>query len=154
MWLAAGLAALLVLLALLGSFWAGAWQLAQGRDAAAALVAEARGEAEAIRAAGAGEIAAVRAEVDAAIEAARAEAAKRYDADLDALDEVGVALAAAQAEHATVEAELQTFITLRKEMGFRMARHFNSRPVIIVPEGKEIRAWDAPGPSELAGYNG
>ena len=154
MWLGTALAALLAFAALLGGAYAGAWRLAQGRDAATALVAEAHGEADAIRAAGADEIAAVRGETEAAIAAARAAAAERRDRTLAALDEAGVELAAVRAERDAVNEELDRFIALRDLMGFRMAQHHSGAPVIIVPDGKAIRAWGVPGLSALARHNG
>lgn len=153
-WLGAGIAALLLLCALLGGVWAGAWQIAEGRATATRIVTDARGEAEAIRAAGAEEIANIRTAMGQAIDEARQAAAERYDETVAALDEAGVQLAAVREERDAIRAELERFIELRDRVGFTMAQHFNGKPVIIVPEGKAIQAWGAPGLSELARYNG
>ena len=117
-------------------------------------MAEARGAADAIRAAGAEEIAAVRVETDRAVAQARAEAQDRQAEALADLDLVGTQLAAALDERDAARAEIERFVALRERIGFVLAEHWNGRPVIIVPEGQEIRPWGAPGLSDLARYNG
>ena len=153
-WLGAAAALLLILLTALGGLWLGGRQIAEGRAAATQLVAEARGVADAIRAAGAEEIAAVRVETDRAVAQARAEAQDRQAEALANLDLVGTQLAAALDERDAARAEIERFVALRERIGFVLAEHWNGRPVIIVPEGQEIRPWGAPGLSDLARYNG
>ncbi|NJM81226.1 MAG: hypothetical protein HC844_00945 [Tabrizicola sp.] len=98
-------------------------------------VAEARAEGERLLAALQDDLAEQRAEVERGIE------------------EVGVELAGLAAERDAVRAELADFEELRDRLGIQVIEG-RTQPVIIVPEGREIRLWRAAGLHDLARYNG
>lgn len=121
--------------------------------AAGGLIDSARTEADALRAANVDELAMARedgqraiAELHEQLAAQRAEIERR-------VDDVGAEFAALTAERDDIRAELDRFIELRNRLGITLVEG-QRRPLIIVPEGQEIRAWGAPGLSNLARYNG
>lgn len=69
------------------------------------------------------------------------------------IETVGVELASLTAERDAVRAELERFAALRDRLGIRLIET-RTQPVIVVPEGQEIRLWRATGLHELARYNG
>lgn len=120
---------------------------------AAGITSAAGREADAIRAMNARELAAVR-------ENGRREVANLHAAFVDqrlALEAeiaaAGIELAALTAEQEAVRADLDTFAALRARLGISLVET-RTQPVIVVPEGQELRAWGAPGLSDLATYNG
>jgi len=140
--LALGVAILAAGIVVLVAVWAGA-----------ALVQEARAEAEVIRAGNLQAVADARAEGERALVALQDDlAAQRAEVERR-IEEIGVELAGLAAERDAVRAELTDFAALRDQLGIELiaTRH---QPVIIVPEGREIRLWRAAGLHELARYNG
>lgn len=121
--------------------------------AASRLIEVARLEADAIRAANVDELAVAREEGHRAIADLHQQlAAQRAEVERG-IEDVGAEFAALSTERDAVRAELERFIKLRDRLGIALVEG-QTRPVIVVPEGKEIRAWGAPGLSDLARYNG
>lgn len=121
--------------------------------AASRLIEVARLEADAIRAANIDELADAREEGQRAIADLHQQlAAQRAEVERG-IEGVGAEFAALSTERDAVQAELERFIDLRDRLGITLVEG-QTRPVIVVPEGQEIRAWGAPGLSNLARYNG
>lgn len=121
--------------------------------AASRLIEVARLEADALRAANVDELAVAREEGQRAIADLHQQlAAQRAEVERG-IEDVGAEFAALSTERDSVQAELERFIYLRDRLGITLVEG-QTRPVIVVPEGQEIRAWGAPGLSNLARYNG
>ncbi len=127
---------------LLGAFLTGSGMVAEARNEAAQIradnlqaVAEARSQGEADLARIAEQIAARQASISA---------------DSDAL---GQELAQTAAARDAARAELEHFADLKESIGFDLVR-FRDRIVIVVPEGMDIRRWNAAGLLDIARYNG
>lgn len=65
----------------------------------------------------------------------------------------GDELADMVAESDTVRGELEYFIQLRDRLGIHLVET-RSEPMIVVPEGKQLRPWRVAGLHDLARYNG
>ena len=118
-----------------------------------ALVQDARAEAEVIRAGNLQADADARAEGERALAALQGDlAAQRAEVERG-IEEIGAELACLAAERDAVRAELTDFVALRDQLGIELIAT-RRQPVIIVPEGREIRLWRAAGLHELARYNG
>lgn len=121
--------------------------------AASRLVEAARLEADAIRIANVEDLAAAREEGQRAVADLHEQlAAQRMEVERR-IEDVGVEFASLTNERDAVQAELERFIELRDRLGIVLVET-QTQPVIVVPDGQEIRAWGAPGLSNLARYNG
>lgn len=139
---ALGVATLAAGLVVLVAIWAGA-----------VLVQSARAEAEVIRAGNLRAVAEARAEGERALAALWDDLAEQRAEAERGIEEIGVELAGLAAERDAVRAELTEFAALRERLGIQLIEG-RTQPVIIVPEGREIRLWRAAGLHELARYNG
>lgn len=121
--------------------------------AASRLIDTARLEADAIRTANVEELAVAREEGQRAIADLHEQlAAQRREVERRT-ETVGAEFAALTTERDAVRAELEHFIELRNRLGITLVEA-QTWPVIVAPEGQEIRAWRAAGLSNLARYNG
>lgn len=120
---------------------------------ASRLVDGAKQEADTIRAANAGELAAAQEDGARALATLEAQLAAQRASVEQSLGAAGAELAGLEAERASVKAELEQFVTLRDRIGIQLVES-HTRPVIVVPEGYELRGWRAAGLSDLARYNG
>lgn len=121
--------------------------------AASRLIDGAALEADAIRVANVQELAKAREEGERAIaELHERLAAQRSEVERG-IETVGVELAGMLSDRDALRAELEKFIALRNRLGIQLVES-QTKPVIVVPEGQEIRRWGAPGLSNLARYNG
>ncbi|KGJ11373.1 hypothetical protein EQ718_08255 [Paracoccus versutus] len=119
----------------------------------AALKQAAAREADIIRATNIRELAAARDEGERAIATLHEQLAGQRTWIERSIETVGVELASLTAERDAVRAELEHFAALRDRLGIRLIET-RTQPVIVVPEGQEIRLWRAAGLHELARYNG
>jgi hypothetical protein len=110
-------------------------------------------EANLIRVANAAELAEARREGQRAIAALHEELASQRAEIARAVDEAGAEFAELTGERDAIRAELEGFAALRDRLGIQIVET-RSRPVIIVPEGHEIRPWRSASLHELARYNG
>ncbi|WP_281858576.1 hypothetical protein [Litoreibacter halocynthiae] len=117
------------------------------------MVDEVRTEAARIRAENAQEIAEARAEGEAALQALADRLASREAVLTAEIKATGADLAQLSADRDAAHADLERFAELREQIGFDLIPYCN-RIVIELPQGKTISGWSAPGPSDLARYNG
>ncbi|RWR04397.1 hypothetical protein [Paenirhodobacter populi] len=117
------------------------------------VIGRAEKEADAIRAVNVEELAAAQEEGQRAIAALHERLAAQRSEVERGIETVGMELAGMISDRDAVRAELEKFVTLRDRLGIRLVES-QTKPVIVVPEGQEIRSWGAPGLSNLARYNG
>lgn len=117
------------------------------------LTDRAAAEADMIRAANVRDVAAAREAGQRAIAQLHTELATQREEIERQIGVVGAELAVLSADRDTARADLEHFAALRDRLGIFLVDG-RSQPVIVAPEGQEIRPWRAAGLHELARYNG
>lgn len=118
-----------------------------------AIISEASDEAEIVRAANAGLVEAARREGERELADLRAEQNEAREEVLQGIDDVGNDLDQLVRERDEVRGQLDHLVELRDSIDIALIRH-QSKVLVVVPRGKELRGWRAPGLSPAARYNG
>ena len=117
------------------------------------LKSAARVEAEALRIMYAEQIEAARVEGDAQLATLRSEMDSRRTEIERQIVEVGAELSDIADERDAARAALEELVELRARIGLELVE-YRGHVVFVVPDGRELVAWRAPGLADIASHNG